>query len=326
MLPNPRIKRTTKYRLLSTILLTLFFAATTYANEVPNLIHFEGYLTKTGKQKNNKGNSGKSSNGGGGQSIQDGEYDMVFSLYDVAADGDPLWTETWDNSTSQVLVSKGHYRVFLGTHTPLPPTFFKEHPATYLGITIGDDEQLLPRQKIASVPYAMSTYSDEPPFPAGGIIMWSGEIGNIPEGWALCDGTNGTPDLRERFVLGAGGNYGPGQKGGSNSHTHSLDSSLTVSGTTSESGSHKHLTSIGFDHDSFYGSVDHLDSFGSIVVNSKRIHEGTGDSENANARLGYTDSTGNHTHNFSGTVSSSGKTGAAGQVPPFFALAYIMKI
>ncbi|MCI5130695.1 MAG: hypothetical protein D3904_04065, partial [Candidatus Electrothrix sp. EH2] len=185
MLPNPRIKRTTKHRLLSTILLTLFFAATTtYANEVPNLIHYEGFLTKKGNQKNNKGNGGNSGNGGGGQLIQDGEYDMTFSFYDVPADGDPLWTETWDSSTMQVLVSKGHYRVFLGTHTPLPPTFFKEHPSTYLCITIGEDEEMLPRQRIASVPYAMSTYSDEAPFPAGGIIMWSGEIGSIPDGWA----------------------------------------------------------------------------------------------------------------------------------------------
>ena len=216
MLPNPRIKRTTKHSLLTTILLTLFFAATTtYANEVPNLIHFEGYLTKNGAQTTSNGKSGKTSNGGGGQAaVQDGEYDMVFSLYDVPADGDPLWTETWDNTTSQVLVSKGHYRVFLGTYTPLTPAFFKEHPATYLGITIGDEEELLPRMRIASVPYAMSTHSDEPPFPAGGIIMWSGEISDIPEGWALCDGTNNTPDLRERFILGAGGNYGPGQKGG----------------------------------------------------------------------------------------------------------------
>jgi microcystin-dependent protein len=37
----------------------------------------------------------------------------------------------------------------------------------------------------------------------GIIVMWSGSIANIPEGWLLCDGTNGTPDLRSRFVVGA---------------------------------------------------------------------------------------------------------------------------
>lgn len=39
--------------------------------------------------------------------------------------------------------------------------------------------------------------------PKGGIIMWSGSISSIPKGWALCDGTNGTPDLRDRFIVGA---------------------------------------------------------------------------------------------------------------------------
>jgi hypothetical protein len=39
--------------------------------------------------------------------------------------------------------------------------------------------------------------------PVGGIIMWSGSIATIPGGWALCNGDNGTPDLRDRFVVGA---------------------------------------------------------------------------------------------------------------------------
>ena len=43
-----------------------------------------------------------------------------------------------------------------------------------------------------------------PVMPRGGIIVWSGTLGNIPGGWALCDGANGTPDLRDRFVYGAG--------------------------------------------------------------------------------------------------------------------------
>src|SRR5690606_5293896 len=42
--------------------------------------------------------------------------------------------------------------------------------------------------------------------PPGGIIMWYGQPTSIPEGWALCDGTNNTPDLRERFIVGAGDN------------------------------------------------------------------------------------------------------------------------
>jgi len=51
--------------------------------------------------------------------------------------------------------------------------------------------------------------------PSGGIIMWSGASTAIPSGWVLCDGTQGTPDLRGRFIVGAGGNYSVGNTGGS---------------------------------------------------------------------------------------------------------------
>lgn len=53
--------------------------------------------------------------------------------------------------------------------------------------------------------------------PQGGIILWSGSIANIPAGWYLCDGNNGTPDLRDRFVVGAGNTYGVGGTGGQDS-------------------------------------------------------------------------------------------------------------
>ncbi len=44
--------------------------------------------------------------------------------------------------------------------------------------------------------------------PSGCIVLWSGSLGSIPGGWTLCNGSNGTPDLRDRFVLGAGGSTG----------------------------------------------------------------------------------------------------------------------
>lgn len=78
--------------------------------------------------------------------------------------------------------------------------------------------------------------------PIGGIIMWSGSRNDIPSGWALCDGTwysgRQTPDLRNRFIVGAGGEYSPGNTGGAKevalsanqmpNHSHSL--SMRVSG------------------------------------------------------------------------------------------------
>lgn len=55
--------------------------------------------------------------------------------------------------------------------------------------------------------------------PVGGIVMWAGLLANIPTGWALCDGTNGTPDLRDRFLVGAAAGQNPGTTGGANNHT-----------------------------------------------------------------------------------------------------------
>lgn len=54
------------------------------------------------------------------------------------------------------------------------------------------------------------------------IAPWSGAIVNIPSGWSLCDGTNGTPDLRNRFVVGAGDTYDPDDTGGSTPHDHAF--------------------------------------------------------------------------------------------------------
>ena len=44
--------------------------------------------------------------------------------------------------------------------------------------------------------------------PRGGVILWHGSSDAIPKGWAICDGTQGTPDMRDRFVVGAGGKFG----------------------------------------------------------------------------------------------------------------------
>ena len=56
--------------------------------------------------------------------------------------------------------------------------------------------------------------------PKGGIIEWAGAIVDIPTGYQLCDGTNGTPDLRDQFIVGAGSTYVPGATGGTLTHTH----------------------------------------------------------------------------------------------------------
>jgi len=52
------------------------------------------------------------------------------------------------------------------------------------------------------------------------IVQFSGAVSAIPAGYSLCDGTNGTPDLRTKFVVGAGGGFAVGNEGGSYAHTH----------------------------------------------------------------------------------------------------------
>lgn len=61
-----------------------------------------------------------------------------------------------------------------------------------------------------------------PDFMIGAIILWSGAIVDIPAGWQLCDGTNGTPDLRNRFIVGAGDQYTVGISDGKLTQTHTF--------------------------------------------------------------------------------------------------------
>ena len=78
-------------------------------------------------------------------------------------------------------------------------------------IEVNDDGEMSPRSRIASVPCAMKA---DDGVPKGLISMWSGSIDSIPVGWQLCDGSNGTPDLRNRFIMGTPDGQDPGQTGG----------------------------------------------------------------------------------------------------------------
>lgn len=151
-----------------------------------------------------------------------------------------------------------------------------------------------------------------PTFPVGGIIMWSGSITSIPSGWALCNGLNGTPDLRNRFIVGAGSTYSVGATGGADSvtlttaqipsHTHEF------SGSTNTTGSHNHLY------------------FWTSVSGSANVPDGDNNTGNAPTASGPTSTAGAHSHTFSGTTAATGGGGAHENRPPYFALAYIMKI
>ena len=156
--------------------------------------------------------------------------------------------------------------------------------------------------------------------PSGGIIMWSGAINAIPSGWALCDGSNGTPNLVDRFVMGAGGGTAVGATGGANSKTLSADNipahSHTFSGTTDSAGDHNHGNGEACDvtAEAMYGTKS-----GPTVG---RVDQSQAESKNQQA---LTETAGAHTHTFSGTTSSYGSGQAFDNRPAFYALAYIMK-
>lgn len=68
--------------------------------------------------------------------------------------------------------------------------------------------------------------------PPGVIWLWSGSIASIPAGWALCNGASGTPDLRGRFIVGAGDAYAVGDTGGAANHDHAITVDAGTTGLT----------------------------------------------------------------------------------------------
>jgi len=142
--------------------------------------------------------------------------------------------------------------------------------------------------------------------PAGGIIMWSGATNAIPTGWVLCDGQNGTPDLRDKFVIGASDSSGdtsypglsPNATGGSADavvveHTH---------GITEPNGGQGH--------------------------NHSMEYTNTGNNDGRSEESGDGGVSGSHDTSFATTgitINSQGVSGTNQNLPPYMALAYIMK-
>ena len=142
--------------------------------------------------------------------------------------------------------------------------------------------------------------------PAGVILMWSGSVASIPSGWVLCDGNNGTPDLRSRFIVGAGSTYAVGATGGSAdaivvSHTHTATSSVSDPG---------HV------HPPLAPAQNYFGGPNSGQSPRGDVNQGTTVATTGTAFTGISVST---------TVNSSGSSGTNANLPPYYALAYIMK-
>jgi len=132
--------------------------------------------------------------------------------------------------------------------------------------------------------------------PSGGIIIWSGSSASIPTGWLLCNGSSGTPDLRNRFVVGAGSTYAVGATGGSAdaivvSHTHTV-------------------TDPGHTH--------------TATVNAQtNVQDSTSGGDTRPASGTSTLTTNSNTTGIS--INTTGSSGTNANLPPYYALCYIMK-
>ena len=76
--------------------------------------------------------------------------------------------------------------------------------------------------------------------PRGVIIPWWGDGRRPPAGWVICDGRNGTPDLRERFIRGAGEGVTAHERGEADPHTHTLAEPGVVTFASEPAGAHDH--------------------------------------------------------------------------------------
>lgn len=231
-------------------------------------------------------------------------YDLVFSVWDEQNGGEAKWGEQ-----QTVTVDKGYFSVLLGegaaatgyTNVPLSSVFAGDASARYIEITVkgigtdGADLTIRPRLQLVTSPYAFMARGT---VPIGGIIMWSGTT--VPDGWALCNGqTVGeqtAPDLRNRFIVGSGSTYPIGNKGGADS----------VTLTKAQMPSHNHGGTIS--HSAYQPGGNK--SFrvgawpaGSVTVSSKRYSS-------------------THDH----TIPSDGGNQAHENRPPYYALAFIMRV
>ena len=256
--------------------------------------------------------------------------------------------------------------------------------ALKLDSAVGTSGQVL----VSSGSSATPTWGDA--FVTGMIMLWSGSIGTVPSGWRLCDGGGGTPNLMNRFVVGAGSSYAVNAKDGSAdatlvSHSHTLSgtaaaSSISgtaaasaVTGSTGGGGGHNHTASTSVaTKTGLNGTLTLINrggtsgaqslmraSTGSITRatsgqgNFAQGWEGEGGSNSSKATFALDHNhiatttnvaVGNHTHTLSGTAAASSISGTAAassisgtavatgssatnaNLPPYYALAYIMKL
>jgi len=141
-------------------------------------------------------------------------------------------------------------------------------------------------------------------FPSGIIAMWSGLISNIPSGWNLCDGSNSTPDLRNKFIIGA--------------YLDDTVSKTTVTGSNTQTGGTKDAVNVSHTHTATDSGHTH-----GIAFSGTLLYEGGGGNGGTAFGGGVNQSTASTAATI--TVASAGVSGTNQNLPPYYALAFIMK-
>lgn len=256
----------------------------------PDLINYQGRLTDAS-----------------GSPLRDGAYVVAFRLWTNGAktDGEGM---IWGQEYGVTLIN-GVFNVILGASggTPIAGAsvndlaFAFTEPNRFLGLTVltGRDGQSIPgarevapRQQLLSTPFSFVAANG---VPKGGIIMWSGSTSDVPSGFLLCDGRSGTPDLRDRFIVGAAGKYSPGSLGGSETGR-TLGHALTIA----EMPEHKHFYHPRAGAPGGIGSSDSRSSDGGEASSIQTDATGGGQA---------------HAHELDPTT----------KLPPYYALAFIIK-
>jgi len=230
-------------------------------------------------------NTGLPLNGGLIYTYQAGSSTPLATYTDIngtVANANPIVLDSSGRVATEVWLTYGYYYKFV--------------VKTSAGVTLGTYDNLY---GIIGVQAAVGTT-----IPTGMISLWYGSIGSVPTGWYLCDGTNGTPDLRDRFVVGGGSTYAVGATGGSAnsivvSHTHTASSTSTVT-----------------DPGHFHSYIQPAP--GTTVQNINGTGQGAINSSTGSKTTGITVAT-------STTVDTAGTSGTNANLPPYYALAYVMK-
>lgn len=226
-------------------------------------------------------NTGLPLNGGLIYTYQAGSTTPLATYTDIngtTANANPIVLDSSGRLTSEVWLTYGYNYKFV--------------VKTSSGTTLGTYDNLYGIIGVAGT-------STGTTIPTGMISLWYGSIGSVPSGWYLCDGTNGTPDLRDRFIVGAGSTYSVAATGGS-------ANSVLVS--------HTHTATV-----TDPGHIHNIATYGGGTTGGVAIGT-TASVSDSTAKTTITKTTGITVANTTEGVSATNAN-----LPPYYALAYVMK-